>query len=382
MKILLVAMNSIHFVRWTDQLKDSGHEVYWFDILDGGRAARLPWVHQITGWKQKFPNFKGRYFLKKRMPWAYKILSPIFERNTQREFEKTLKAIQPDVVHSIVLYISAYPILKVMERYKSIGWIYSSWGSDLFYFKDIPRYKRHIQRTLPRIDYLITDCGRDISLAKNLGFKGTVLGTFPGGGGFDYSNSDSYIKPISHRDIILIKGYQGRSGRAVQVLKALGLCEQELKGYKVVVFGADTEVVAYCENLNLDFKVLSRANFLPHQDILKLMGEALIYIGNSNSDGMPNTLLEAIAQGAFPIQSNPGGASAEVITHGKNGLLIDNCENSNEIADLIKKALSNSELLHAAKEINQNEIKPRYTRDKITSQVLQAYKSITANITI
>lgn len=68
MKILLVAMNSIHFVRWTDQLKDSGYEVYWFDILDMGRSARLPWVHQITGWKQKFQNIKGRYFIKKKHP--------------------------------------------------------------------------------------------------------------------------------------------------------------------------------------------------------------------------------------------------------------------------------------------------------------------------
>ncbi len=34
MKILMVSMSSLHFIRWVDQLKDSGHEVFWFGIND------------------------------------------------------------------------------------------------------------------------------------------------------------------------------------------------------------------------------------------------------------------------------------------------------------------------------------------------------------
>ena len=33
MKILIVSMRSIHTIRWVNQLKDSGHEVFYFDIL-------------------------------------------------------------------------------------------------------------------------------------------------------------------------------------------------------------------------------------------------------------------------------------------------------------------------------------------------------------
>ena len=69
------------------------------------------------------------------------------------------------------------------------------------------------------------------------------------------------------------------------------------------------------------------------------MGKSLIYIGNSNSDGMPNTMLEAIFMGAFPIQSNPGGATAELIQNGVNGLLIEDCEDMEDIKRLILKAL-------------------------------------------
>lgn len=51
-KILMVAMPSLHFFRWTEQLKDAGFEVYWFDITGSGQyIERIHWVHQHTHWK-------------------------------------------------------------------------------------------------------------------------------------------------------------------------------------------------------------------------------------------------------------------------------------------------------------------------------------------
>ncbi len=381
MKILLVSMNSIHFVRWTEQLKDSGNEVYWFDILDNGYSKKLPWVKQIVGWRQKFPKLKGRYFLKKRIPFLYKLLRPLLERNVTLEFEKSLKTIQPDLVQSFVLYISCTPILTVMQKYKDLPWIYSSWGSDLYYFKNIPRYKRDIKKVLPRVNYLITDCKRDVILAQELGFTNEVLGTFPGGGGFDFKEYKKHIiKPASERRTILVKGYQGRSGKCISVLEALKQLTTELKNYKIIVFGADPEVIKYSEryklNSILNFSIYRRSKFLPHKEILKLMGEALIYIGNSNSDGMPNTLLEAIGMGAFPIQSNPGRASAEVIANYENGLLIEDCEDVEEIKGLILKGLSSSKLIEKAFIINQMEIKSNFEREKVKNEVLSVYNLV------
>ena len=381
MKILLVSMPTLHFFRWTEQLENSGHDVYWFDILDGSPTQRLPWVKKINGWKVKYPNLKGRYFVKKKIPFLYKMVRPLIEQKPAKAFEKYLNEIKPDVVHSFVLYISCTPIFPVMVQKKNLPWIYSSWGSDLYYFRDIPKFRRDIQKVLPRIDYLITDCKRDIEISKTLGFKKKVLGTFPGGGGFNFKEFDKYIvSPTKERRTILVKGYQGRSGRCIPVLKALKLLNHELKNYKVIVFGADDVVIKFSAKNNLEsvlnLSIYNKSKFLPHREIMKLMGEALIYIGNSNSDGMPNTLLEAIGMGAFPIQSNPGGATEEVITNNENGLLINDIENIEEIKNMILKGLSNSKLVERAFIINQMELKSNYERDKIKKEVLEAYKFV------
>jgi glycosyltransferase involved in cell wall biosynthesis len=381
MKILLVSMNSIHFSRWADQLKDSGHEVFWFNIQGTGYSNRLPWVEQVADWKQKYPNLKGRYFIKNKLPIIYKLLKPLIERNTAGEFEKALESIKPDVVHSFVLYISCVPIFSVMEKYKNLPWIYSSWGSDLFYFKNIRKYLIDIKIVLPRINYLITDCKRDVKIARDLGFKGKVLGTFPGGGGFEFDQTDKFIvKPASERHTIMVKGYQGRSGRSITILKVIKNLTKELNNYKVIVFGADEEVLRYAKKNKLDdllnISIFSKIKLLPHNEIMRLMGESLIYIGNSNSDGIPNTLLEAIAMGAFPIQSNPGGVTEEVIRHKENGFIIKDHNDIEDIKKLILKALNNMKLIDRAFIINQMEIKPKYNSELIKKQVLKQYNSI------
>ncbi|WP_452220371.1 glycosyltransferase [Lacinutrix salivirga] len=379
MKILMVSMPSLHFFRWTEQLEDSGHEVFWFDILDSGGSSRLHWVTQFTNWKLKYPKLKGRHFVKKHVPKLYKSIRTITENNAADAFEKVLLEVQPDCVHSFVLQISGLPILEVMKTHKHIPWIYSSWGSDLFNKANKPNYEADLNSVLNNTNFLFTDNLRDYNIAKHYGFKGKFLGAFPGGGGFKVENTD-WITPIAERNTILIKGYQGALGRSIEVLKAIASIENVIKKYKIVVFGSDDEVVNFINQTEvfstLNIEIHNKQNFLAHDAILQLMGKSLIYIGNSVSDGMPNTLLEAITMGAFPIQSNPGGVTKEVITHQKNGLLIENCEAVHEISQQIKTALTNPELIKSAFTINQNNIKPKFEYQLIKNKVLQAYNSI------
>lgn len=344
MKILMVSIPTLHFFRWANQLQDAGHEVYWFDITGMSQpVTKISWIKQKVDWKLKW-DYPGRILVKNKFPKLYKFIQQFNEKDTARTFENYLNEIKPDFVHSFALYLSCSPIIEVMEKNPAQKWIYSSWGSDLFYFQNEPAYLKDIKRVLPRINYLFTDCLRDYEIAKQYGFSGEFLGVFPGGGGFELNEMETYKLPISQRKTILIKGFQGRSGRAIPVLKAITTLKEQLLNYEIVVFGSDPQTFEYVTNSELkkwkNFQILGK---IPHEEVLKLMGKSLIYIGNSNSDGMPNTMLEAIFMGAFPIQSNPGGATAELIQNGVNGLLIEDCEDEEEIKKLILQAVKTDE---------------------------------------
>lgn len=337
--ILLISMNSVHVKRWIENLKDADYEIYWFDILDRGKLKTDIEINQIVNWKKRRIDYiKGEYFLRKKFPKIYSRIQPYLEITIEQQLEKIIEEIKPDVVHSFEMQSCSYPILNTMLKYPKLNWLYSCWGSDLYYFQNFKKENKKLKNIFKRINFLHTDCLRDYKIAKELGFNGTFLGVIPGGGGFEILEFIKFQMPIEERKIILVKGYEHKFGRALNVLKALNLLSKELIDYEIVFFGAHKEVSNFIDNNDLKVKVCIR-NKLSHLELIKLMGKAKIYIGNSISDGMPNTLLEAIIMNVFPIQSNPGGATAEIIENGINGLLINNPENISEIKLQINRAL-------------------------------------------
>ncbi len=381
MRILMISMFSSHFFNWTQQLNDSGHEVYWLDIFDSNtHVEKIDFVHQIIGWRYKI-DYTGRYFIKKKLPSLNKLILRFNERDLKTILEKKIQEIKPNVVHSFVMYLGTAPIFDVMKNHPEIKWIYSSWGSDLYYYRNQPKHLKEMNLVFPYLDFMFSDCRRDYLIACEHGFKGKFLGVFPGRGGFEFKKPHSFLKSFEERTTILIKGYQGKHGRCIPVLEAILNFKLELVDYKIIVFGADMEVVQFVKNSNLEnwnnFVILKR---ITEHEVLKLMGESLIYIGNSLSDGMPNTLLEAFIMGAFPIQSNPGGATAELIEDGKNGLLIENPEDVDEIRSVIQKAISDKGSLKSGIEYNFKNIKLKLEREAVKKQVVEKYKLIEKNL--
>lgn len=376
MKILMISMFANHFFNWTDQLKNSGHEVFWIDIFDNGaKVNSINWVHQTVNWKRRI-DFPGRQTLKKNFPILNDFVSSFNEINLVEIFAKKLKEIKPDVVQSFVLFSGCAPILEVMNKNPSIKWIYSAWGNDLFYFQNEKEYLEEIKSVLPRVDYMFADCLRDYFIAEKYGFRGEFLGVYPGGGGFEFQ-LENEIRPLAKRNVILIKGYQDLFGECIPVLKAVQEIKKELKDYNIIIFGAESKTVEYFENSDLkNDPTFTLLKSIGRGDLMKIMGKSLIFIGNSISDGMPNTLLESIIMGAFPIQSNPGGATGELIEHQKNGFLIQDSLNVNEIKSLILKAINDKAFLAQAVEYNFKIIKPKLERGYVKQQVLHKYEYV------
>ena len=97
----------------------------------------------------------------------------------------------------------------------------------------------------------------------------------------------------------------------------------------MLVFGCHPIVVDYVKSNTLPFNVLSK-EALSHEEVLELIGKSLLYIVNSISDGIPNTLLESVVMSTYPIQPNHGGATL-VFVCADNGLFIENPDSILEI---------------------------------------------------
>ena len=377
----MVAIPNHHFFQWVNQLEEAGHEVHWFDITDGaGFSNKIKWVKQCNGWKLKW-DFPFRSTLKNKLPKIYKQLQQFNERKLELVFQNYLDKIQPDIVHSFEMKLSCLPILKVMQK-NTIPWIYSSWGSDVFYYQELGVSTAEVTTCLKRVNYLITDCKRDYHLLKQLGYENTFLGVFPGNGGISFI--DHAIQPNNQRKYILIKGYEDGVGKAIAVLKAFQYnLWQLISKYEIVIYSADKKVIDFVESSRFyqEFPplIFPRNEFILNETLLRMMNDSVVYIGNSISDGMPNSLLEAMGMGAFPIQSNPGGVTEEVITHGKNGFLISDCLDSEAISKLISEALNNETLRQTAQEYNTRFILDNYDRKQLKNKIVAVYNSVQNN---
>ncbi|WP_289663005.1 glycosyltransferase family 4 protein [Flavobacterium panacagri] len=379
MKILMVAIPNHHFFQWVNQLKDSGYDVYWFDIKDGGeKVSRISWVNQIKGWKLRY-DFPFRHTLKKKFPELSKWISKYNERKLESVFEKLLLDIKPDVVHCFEMKLGGLPILEIMNKYPNQKFMYSSWGSDIYFYKEIGILQEQFESFLQRADFLITDCHRDYEIAKQNGFKNNFLGVYIGNGGLDIKEND--IQKIEDRKTIIIKGYEDGVGKAIEVIEAIELLSfDELKNFEFIIYSTDQKLKEYIENSiffsSLNVKIFIRGQFIANSDLLQIMGKSILHIANSISDGLPTSGVEAMAMGAFPIQSNPGKVSEEVITHGQNGYLIDNPFDSVEISKWIKMAIDNFELRASAQDYNTAYVDRNFNRMHLQKEIVQLYQTV------
>ncbi|UFH35711.1 glycosyltransferase family 4 protein [Flavobacterium acetivorans] len=379
MKILMIAIPNHHFFQWVNQLKGLEYEVYWFNSTDGGsKVDRIDWVHQIKGWKLKY-DYPFRYFIKNKFPLIYQNIQFYNERKITTVFEKVVNDIQPDIIHCFEMQLAGLPVLEVIEQRVNLKFIYSSWGNDVYFYKELGVPEEQFKKFLKRVDYLITDCKRDYEIINQNDFRGKFLGVYPGNGGINIE--EKYIQAIKERNVLIIKGYEDRLGKALKVIEAIELVPFELlKNLQIIIYSADISVKERVEKSDffksLKVEIYEREVFIANADLLQLMGRSILHIANNISDGMPNVLLEAMGMGAFPIQSNPGKATEEVIAHGVNGLLIENPFDSLEIAKNIEWAILNPAVRAQAQKHNVDFVAKNYNREYLKAGIVQLYKDI------
>jgi glycosyltransferase involved in cell wall biosynthesis len=108
--------------------------------------------------------------------------------------------------------------------------------------------------------------------------------------------------------------------------------------------------------------------------MLRLYDRSRIYIGLSISDGISTSLLEAMAMGAFPIQSCTACAD-EWFADGQSGFIVPP-EDPQAIAEALRRALTDDLLVDRAAEINARTIAQRLDNSVIEPQVIKMYEDI------
>jgi len=274
---------------------------------------------------------------------------------------------------------AAYLTMEVKKKMKSRFpiWIVSNWGSEIDLFRHFPDQNKKIKEVLANCDYYSGECSREIPVVRKLGFKGEVFAIMPNSGGIDFD----YIKkfrsegPVSARKLIMLKGYNNWSGRALVGLRAIERCKDILGDYKIVIYSVDSYDVEIGARY-FTAKTGIKTELLPlgasHEEILKLHGKARISIGLSITDAISTSVLEAMAMGSFPIQSKTSCADKWFI-NGKSGIMVPP-EDPEEVEKAIRVALIDDELVDNAEELNYKILFEKLEKNKIKAQIIKSYK--------
>jgi glycosyltransferase involved in cell wall biosynthesis len=110
---------------------------------------------------------------------------------------------------------------------------------------------------------------------------------------------------------------------------------------------------------------------VPHSEIPRLIGVASICALPSVKEGMPYVLLEAMSCGKSVIGSDISGIN-DVITHGKNGILVPP-ENPEALANAIILLLENKSLRTKLGQNARQLMVEKYSWDVITKKIEKAY---------
>jgi glycosyltransferase involved in cell wall biosynthesis len=251
-------------------------------------------------------------------------------------------------------------------------------GSDIYLFGRLKGHEDKIREVLKTFDYYACECERDVTLARKYGFAGTVLPVIPNAGGVELDRLEQLKAPgpVSARKRIMLKGYQHWAGRALVGLRALSRCAELLKDYEIVIYSASPDTIISTELFEQATHV--RTNVLPpdtpHDEIMRYHGSARISIGLSISDALSTSSIEALAMGAFPIQSNTSCID-EWIENGRTGFSVPP-EDPDAIEKALRRALADDNLVNEAAQTNARLARMRLDAGMLQNQIINIYKEI------
>jgi glycosyltransferase involved in cell wall biosynthesis len=298
---------------------------------------------------------------------------PVTIRSASPRLREFIQRIKPDLVHAMRI---PYEGMLAADAYTGIPLIVSTWGNDFTLHAPSTSLMKHYTRwTMQVTDALHADCRRDVRLANEWGFgvmKPSLVA--PGNGGI---RSDVFYppsKPVREPVIINPRGFRPYVRNDV-FFKAIPLIlarHPQAKFIFVLMAGEP-----HAEKWIRELKIGHAVELLPplsHDQMADAFRRAQIIASPSIHDGTPNSLLEGIACGCFPVAGDLESIR-EWISPGENGLLFDpNDENS--IASAIVAAIENHSLREQSAAFNREMIADHAEYNQNMKRAEQFYEGI------
>ncbi len=375
-KVALVCMvDSIHTARWIEMFANENIDFYLLPSTPNRRVH--PKIREmIHGKSDQISKVKIFPF-----GGAFSIILYLLDLVLNNSFRglilsRLVTRHKIQYVHALELNHGGY----VMSRSRKFGtscsakYIATNWGSDIYWFQQFPRHQRKIEKLMLNSDFYSAECNRDLELATKYGFQGQFMEVFPNAGGFPERILSQVLTPPSNRNLILIKGYESFVGRASVALSAIEQIVDELNEFELIVYSANYKtrrIVKDLQKFDIKIKCFPK-KYLSHDEMLSLFQKARIYVGVSLSDGISTSLLEAMASGAFPIQTNSSCAN-EWIEDGSTGFIVN--VKKEEIVEALRFALREHQRVDEAAHKNQLVVKERLKEENIKIKALKFYNS-------
>ena len=320
-------------------------------------------------------------------------LSPLRSRAATLDVYRHASAIRqivnenkPDIVHAMRLPYEGIAATAALESV-DVPVVVSVWGNDFtLHAGRSPRVARMTERALGRADALHPDCMRDLTLAKQtFGWPDDKpAAVLPGGGGVQRAlfrpeprdadlvetlgiPTESFVV-FNPRRISPYVSTECFFRAAALVLERMG---------NIIFLGAEMNGHPMAEKWVSELGIrdsvrllapMSRAEMAAH---FKL---ADVVVSPARHDGTPNTLLEGLACGCFPLVGAIESVE-EWIVDGENGLTFDP-DDPVEIAAAISRAATDKHLRNRAFAINQQLIAEKADYDLMMPRAVDFYRAV------
>jgi len=301
--------------------------------------------------------------------WLGTLTIPFVARRLRRFVERA----EPDLVHAMrVPFEGMLAAAAVRKQPLAI----SIWGNDFtLHAVSSPLMRRRTRQAMKKATALHADCRRDVRLAEEWGLRPALPSiVVPGNGGVrtDIFNMQGGLA----RDPVVLNPRGSRVYvrndtffRAIPLI----LARRPEARFICASMAGDSQAGALIRQLSIGHAV-ELLDPVPQSEMAAIYRRAQVLVSPSTHDGTPNTLLEGMACGCFPVAGDLESVR-EWITHGHNGLLIDPTS-PESLAEAVLIALDREDLRREAAGLNSSLVSTRAEFSQCMARVCEFYQGV------